>query len=500
MADDIQLKRSDVPGLAPAAGELLEGELAFNTYDGKLYAKDASGNVFVVNPSASLTAIEAGGDNVTIETAAGVATISVNQPTVEWGNISGRPTKVSELTNDSGFVDAIGAADAAPVQGIVGANAAVVSTIGGLYTVDVPGQLRSDWLESDPESVSFIENKPTQLSDFTNDPGYITAQQAADAAPVQSISGVGAVVVTNDSGAFTVSAPAQVQANWSEQDSLNPSFIQNKPLVVSDLDNDAGYVTSADAAAAAPVQDVLAGSNVSITKEGGAYTVSALLNDGITSVSASLPITIGGDLSEPVIGVEAATQQDAGVVRLATESEVADGSSGVVVDAAQLKASIPTKLSELTNDQNLVTQESASSQIASAVASYLPLSGGTVAGALVVAPGGSSQAPTPPAGDSSSSVATTEWVQRELSGGDDVTDRWTHGGADTTADPMQGFIRVSADGSFLAISKYASSGGLASLGALSPGDIVLLATASAALLLETGDNLTNEFGLPITTG
>ena len=41
----VQLYRSTTPTQQPSAGNLADGELAINTYDKKLYAKDSSGNV-----------------------------------------------------------------------------------------------------------------------------------------------------------------------------------------------------------------------------------------------------------------------------------------------------------------------------------------------------------------------------------------------------------------------------------------------------------------------
>jgi hypothetical protein len=43
--EEYQHKRSATAGLVPAAGELLDGEIAVNTTDAKLYIKNASGNV-----------------------------------------------------------------------------------------------------------------------------------------------------------------------------------------------------------------------------------------------------------------------------------------------------------------------------------------------------------------------------------------------------------------------------------------------------------------------
>jgi len=48
MANTIKLKRSAVSGKAPAVGDLQLGELALNTYDGKLYTKKDNGTASIV--------------------------------------------------------------------------------------------------------------------------------------------------------------------------------------------------------------------------------------------------------------------------------------------------------------------------------------------------------------------------------------------------------------------------------------------------------------------
>ena len=56
--------------------------------------------------------------------------------------------------------------------------------------------------------------------------------------------------LTNDSGFITLSdVPAQVQADWTESDTSDPSYIQNKPSIpsaTSDLTNDSGFITLSD--------------------------------------------------------------------------------------------------------------------------------------------------------------------------------------------------------------------------------------------------------------
>lgn len=48
MANTFRLKRSAVEGRVPAVGDLQLGELALNTFDGKLYAKKDNGTASIV--------------------------------------------------------------------------------------------------------------------------------------------------------------------------------------------------------------------------------------------------------------------------------------------------------------------------------------------------------------------------------------------------------------------------------------------------------------------
>ena len=48
MPQVIKLKKSAVPGKAPAVGDLQLGELALNTYDGKVFMKKDNGTASIV--------------------------------------------------------------------------------------------------------------------------------------------------------------------------------------------------------------------------------------------------------------------------------------------------------------------------------------------------------------------------------------------------------------------------------------------------------------------
>ena len=56
MAQNIQLKRSALPGKVPDTGSLNLGEIAINTYDGKLYFKK-SGSLQSIESIVTLSGI-----------------------------------------------------------------------------------------------------------------------------------------------------------------------------------------------------------------------------------------------------------------------------------------------------------------------------------------------------------------------------------------------------------------------------------------------------------
>ena len=101
------------------------------------------------------------------------------------------PTKTSELTNDSKFL---------PVTQTTPASGQIVAYNGTQWVNQDPAtysQQQANWAETSTGSVQYIQNKPTKLSEFTNDSGLITASGA----PVQSVNGqTGAVSVTTVTG------------------------------------------------------------------------------------------------------------------------------------------------------------------------------------------------------------------------------------------------------------------------------------------------------------
>lgn len=185
------------------------------------------------------------------------------------------PTKVSELTNDTGFItsssiptlisaftndvgyltqhqDISNLATKSEVQAkqdelVSGTNIKTINnqSILGSGNITIQGgseNVQADWDQTDSTADDYIKNKPTiptvptNVSAFTNDAGYITS------APVQSVNGQTGIVVLNI-------PDSPVQSNWNETDNTSLAFIQNKPTIpvvptnVSAFTNDAGYLT-----------------------------------------------------------------------------------------------------------------------------------------------------------------------------------------------------------------------------------------------------------------
>ena len=97
------------------------------------------------------------------------------------------PTNVSEFTNDAGYItqnDIANKQDKLTAGENITIENNVISSTGGT-------QVQSDWNQTDVEAVDYIKNKPTiptvptNVSEFTNDAGYITQNEVKVSEVVQ---------------------------------------------------------------------------------------------------------------------------------------------------------------------------------------------------------------------------------------------------------------------------------------------------------------------------
>ena len=168
------------------------------------------------------------------EQGGGGAVTSVNGQTGDV--VLAIPDSTSDLINDSGFVDAAGAAAAAPVQKVNGQTGTVTINKTSVGLGNVANVLQYSASNPPPYPVTSVNGQtgavslaiPTDTSDLNNDSGFVDAAGAAAAAPVQSVNG--------QTGAVTVSAGSKVEELWRNTDTSVGFAAQTLPLPANNCD------------------------------------------------------------------------------------------------------------------------------------------------------------------------------------------------------------------------------------------------------------------------
>ena len=209
------------------ANAITGGKIAASTIDAsKINVSDLSAI------SADLGAVTAGTINASLVTINNINGSNISTGTVPTarldvtgiisaGQILVSNDNISELTNDSAYVNAAGASAAAPVQSVAGAtgnvSAQTIITAGGIaVTADLP----------------------TAVSDLTNDSGFVNAAGAASAAPVQSVAGA-----TGNVSASTIITAGNIVVQGDNISSLtNDSAFINGGQVNSNVTSISGGV------------------------------------------------------------------------------------------------------------------------------------------------------------------------------------------------------------------------------------------------------------------
>ena len=243
------------------------------------------------------------------------------------------PTKTSELTNDSGFLTT-------STLPIATASSLGVVKIGSGINVASDGTISAavaslDWAN--------ITNKPTDVSYWTNDAGYITSADlptktsdltndsdfvtSADV-PTKTSD------LTNDSG-FITNSVNNLTNYYKKSDTYTQGEVNSLlsaiviPTKTSDLTNDSGFITSADYASSAT------GGVVKITNAFGTTMSESGEVKGVVVSGTDYP----------------AMWNDAIVSKGTLENALSTKGFATLSD-------VPTKTSELTNDSNFVSNTS----------------------------------------------------------------------------------------------------------------------------------------------
>ena len=287
-----------------------------------------------------------------------VAAELVDLPTV--------PTKVSELTNDSGYITAV----QAPVQSVnnkTGTVSLTASDVGALpNTTVIPdktsqldndsGYITNTALEPYAKTVDI----PTKTSQLNNDSGYITANEA----PVQSVNTkTGAVVLTQDDvgdGATYVRTHNDFTDVLKTQINTNKDNIAMLDGDVEGLQTDVGTLktnVSSLQTALTSKQDVIVGAASTIT-DNNLVANRALISDSSGKVAVSnVTSTELGYLDGVTSNVQTQLNKK---LEKAPVTSVNSKTGAVQLNASDVRALpdttvIPTKTSQLDNDSGFIT-------------------------------------------------------------------------------------------------------------------------------------------------
>ena len=142
------------------------------------------------------------------------------------------------------------------------------------------GSMQGDWNQTNKYSPDYIKNKP-DLSTYAT---VASVTAVADSIPEIELNGNDQVTAI-DGHELAGGGGTQVQSNWTEDDTSDPSYIQNKP----------------------EEQLLIAGNNVEITIDGASAIISAQGGGGGATYSAGQNISID---SQNVIAVTGLAQAD----------------------------------------------------------------------------------------------------------------------------------------------------------------------------------------------
>ena len=177
----------------------------------------------------------------------------------EWGDITGTLSNQADLQAAlNGKVDKV-AGKGLSENDFTDAEQTKLASV----TAGAEPNVQPDWNEVSSSSDAFIKNKPSKLSDFNNDEGFITGvnwgQIGGTLANQSDLSGALGQKVDKVAGrglsqenfspeektklaGIAAGAEANVQPDWLEASSTSDAYIKNKPTKLSDFQNDEGFI------------------------------------------------------------------------------------------------------------------------------------------------------------------------------------------------------------------------------------------------------------------
>lgn len=290
---------------------------------------------------------------LTLKTAAGTANTineTYNAGTDKTVTIN-VPSKTSHITNDSGFITA-----SASITG----NAATATTADktkGTLTIKMKNYdtntETTDTFNGNADKTITI-GVPTKVSQLTNDSQYITASA--------SITGNAATATTASKTTGTLT----IQRNGTTIKTFNGSSSQTAnitvPTKVSELDNDSKFISSVPVASSTTSGTVKVGTGLAINTNGVLYVT----GEGVSAASIDWDKINGKPSDVSYFNNDAGYITSSGNAATATTASKTTGTLTIQKNGTTVKTfngssnqtaniTVPTKVSELTNDSAFIT-------------------------------------------------------------------------------------------------------------------------------------------------
>ena len=261
-ANTIRHKRNSTPSVVPSSGQLVAGELAINTYDGKVFLRKENNAVI---------------DIVAAQTSGVYAPLI--SPSFTGIPIGPNPS-ISNNSNQlatTNFVQSIFSS-----QNTLSRSTINVST-SNYSSFNIPGGYTVGRLDIFQNGVKLLEN-----SDFTASDG--TSVSLSKAAP----SGSSLEYLVN----YSTSSYANFSGVTAPTGNFTSSlFVNSVPVSLSGHTHNSNNITDFNTSVSGllPVKDIVAGTNVSVTSSSGIYTINSTTSGGNQILSyattASFPAT-----------------------------------------------------------------------------------------------------------------------------------------------------------------------------------------------------------------
>lgn len=276
-----------------------------------------------------------------------VDTFTLNQSTAKTINIS-VPTKVSDLTNDSGFITGITSSDVTTALGYTPYN----STNPSGYQANVIETVKVNGTAQTVTSKAVDISVPTKVSQLTNDSGYTTnvgtVTKVNNTSP-DSNGNVSLTIPTVNNATLYIQKNGSTVNAFTANASSNVTCNITVPTKTSDLQNDSSFITGIDNSM---VIAALGYTPYNSTNPNGyqANVIETIKVNGNaqTVTSKTVDITVPSAVTESTVSGWGFTKNTGTVTSVNSTGPDSNGNVSITIPT------VPTNVSAFTNDSKYI--------------------------------------------------------------------------------------------------------------------------------------------------